>query len=113
MPLDSDEIRYRIFCLIEANPAISQRELAQAMGVSLGKANYLLNALIEKGLVKAGNFKRSENKLSKVAYLLTPIGIKERIQLTRRYLARKEGEYEALRAEISALRQEVNSNDHR
>ncbi|MCK9283718.1 MAG: MarR family EPS-associated transcriptional regulator [Rhodocyclaceae bacterium] len=113
MPLDSDEICYRIFRLIEVNPDISQRELAKAMGISLGKANYLLNALIEKGLVKAGNFRRNEEKLSKVAYLLTPAGIRERIQLTRRYLARKEYEYEALRAEIHALKQEVTFNEHR
>lgn len=109
MPPDTDEIRFRIFRLIETNPGISQRELAREMGVSLGKANYLLNALIEKGLVKAGNFKRSDGKLSKVAYLLTPVGIRERVQLTRRYLVRKEEEYESLRAEISALKQEVTS----
>lgn len=113
MPPDTDEIRYRIFRLIEANPNISQRQLAHEMGVSLGKANYLLNALIEKGLVKAGNFKRNKGKLSKVAYLLTPVGISERIQLTRRYLIRKEKEYEALRTEINALKKEVTSNDYR
>jgi len=85
---------------------MNQRELAQQLGVSLGKTNYLLNALVEKGWIKIGNFRSSDNKLKKVAYMLTPAGIRERVGLTKNYLARKEVEYEALKAEIQALRRQ-------
>ncbi|MGV6827415.1 MAG: MarR family EPS-associated transcriptional regulator, partial [bacterium] len=71
----SDEIHYRVLKAIEANPEISQRELASALGVSLGKTNYCLKALIDKGWVKVKNFKKNNNKLG-YAYLLTPNGIK-------------------------------------
>jgi len=81
-----------------------------AVAVSLGKTNYLINALIEKGWVKLGNFGRSETKLKKVAYLLTPGGIRERIRLTQGYLARKEAEYEALKAEIAVLRRQADTS---
>lgn len=83
---------------------MNQRELALLLGVSLGKTNYLLNALVEKGWIKIGNFRSSESKLKKVAYMLTPAGIRERVGLTKSYLARKETEYEALKAEIETLR---------
>ena len=101
-----DEAHYKVMRLIEANPAISQRELAQVMGVSLGKANYCLNALIEKGWVKARNFRKSDNKLA-YAYLLTPRGVQQKAEITVRFLQRKVGEYETLRREIAELRREV------
>ena len=79
--------------------------LARLLGVSNGKANYLIAALIEKGLIKMGNFQHGDGKLNKIAYLLTPYGIRNRAALTRNYLARKEAEYETLKAEIESLRQ--------
>lgn len=79
-------------------------DLARQLGISNGKVHYLIAALVEKGLLKMGHFGRTGGKLSKVAYLLTPEGVKNRALLTRDYLARKEAEYEALKAEISALR---------
>ena len=98
------QAHFRVLQILTEHPEINQRELAQRLGVSLGKTNYLLNALIEKGWIKIGNFRQSESKLKKVAYLLTPSGIRQRIRLTQDYLARKEAEYEALKAEIAVLR---------
>lgn len=100
-----EQANFRILRAVELNPGITQRELAKLLGVSNGKANYLIAALIEKGLIKMGNFQQGERKLNKIAYLLTPAGIKNRSKLTRDYLARKEAEYEALKAEIESLRQ--------
>lgn len=97
---------FRLLKLIENRPEISQRDLARAMGVSLGKAHYLLKALLEKGLVKANNFRRSDNKLA-YAYVLTPDGIAARIDLARNFLRYKEAEYEALKQEISQLKREL------
>lgn len=99
-----EEAYFRILRAIELTPDITQPRLAKQLGVSMGKANYLLNALIDKGLVKIGNFRRRGDKLNKVAYLLTPEGLRNRMELTRGYLTRKEAEYEALRAELEALR---------
>jgi EPS-associated MarR family transcriptional regulator len=97
---------YRILRLIEEQPEISQRELSRVLGVSLGKAHYLLKALLEKGLVKANNFRRSDNKLA-YAYLLTPTGIAAKLELTSTFLRHKEAEYEVVREEIARLRQEL------
>ncbi len=96
--------------LIERAPGLSQRELARELGVSLGKAHYLLRALVEKGLVKANNFRRNDHKLA-YAYLLTPAGVSEKVRLTRGYLRRKEAEYQAIVAEIAALRDEIGAAD--
>lgn len=96
---------FRVLRVLELQPEIPQRELARKLGISMGKANYLVNALLEKGLIKIDNFHRTGGKLNKMAYLLTPEGVKSRMKLTRSYLARKEEEYEALKAEIAALRQ--------
>lgn len=97
---------FRILRLIESNPELSQRDLARALGVSVGKSHYLLKALLEKGLVKMNNFRRSDNKLA-YAYLLTPSGISARLNLTRAFLHHKENEYEALQGEIDQLRREL------
>jgi EPS-associated MarR family transcriptional regulator len=104
------QAHFRVLQILSEDPEINQRELAQRLGVSIGKTNYLIKALVEKGWVKMGNFRRSESKLKKVAYLLTPDGIRERIRLTQGYLARKEAEYEALKAEIVALRQQAEAS---
>jgi EPS-associated MarR family transcriptional regulator len=101
-----DEAHYKLLRLIESRPDATQRELAQALGVSLGKVNYCVNALIEKGLVKARNFRNNQNKLA-YAYLLTPRGIEQKAAVTVQFLRRKVGEYEALQREIAELRREV------
>ena len=92
--------------LLEQHPEYSQRQLAAALGVSLGKTHYLLKALLGKGWVKAKNFQRSDNKL-RYLYVLTPQGVRQRMQLTRSFLARKEHEYEMLNSQITLLRQEL------
>ncbi|MCS6930505.1 MAG: MarR family EPS-associated transcriptional regulator [Saprospiraceae bacterium] len=99
----ADQSHLRILKILDAEPDISQRELAQRLGVSLGKTNYLLLALLAKGYIKAGNFLRARDKL-KYAYVLSPEGLAAKLRLTRNYLARKEQEYEALRAEIETIR---------
>lgn len=102
----TDEYRYKIFKLVEANPEISQRELARKLGISLGKANYCLKALIEKGMLKAGNFRNSNNKRAYI-YKLTPKGIEERANVTMRFLKQKVSEYESLQDEIKQIRKEL------
>ncbi len=102
----SDEYRYKILRLLEANPQMSQRDLARELSISLGKVNYCLQALIDKGLVKANNFRRSTNKVA-YAYLLTPRGIEEKAKVTAQFLMRKVAEYEALEKEIEQLRNYV------
>ena len=102
----SDESRYRILRLIEQNPAISQREIARELGISLGKANFCLNALIEKGVLKANAFLNNRNKRA-YAYLFTPSGIEEKAKVTLRFLKRKMDEYEALQTEIAELTEQA------
>ncbi|OIQ97546.1 hypothetical protein GALL_204300 [mine drainage metagenome] len=104
----TDEYRYKILKLVEAKPEISQRELAKNLGISLGKANFCLKALIEKGLLKATNFRNSHNKLAYM-YLLTPSGIEEKSSITLRFLKSKMRDYKLLQAEISQLMQEAKS----
>jgi EPS-associated MarR family transcriptional regulator len=101
-----EETHYKVLKILEQNPQVSQRELANELGVSLGKANYCLNALIEKGLVKANNFKNSANKRAYI-YVLTPRGIDAKAKISVRFLQRKLDEYEALRAEIEELQSEL------
>ncbi len=101
-----DETHYRIFKLIEAQPDISQRQLAEALGISLGKVNYCLKALIDKGQVKVRNFKRNPSKRA-YAYLMTPRGVEEKTLLTTHFLKRKMAEYERLKQEIEQLRREA------
>lgn len=102
----TDEYRYKILKLVEAKPEISQRELAKNLGISLGKANFCLKALIEIGLLKASNFRNSQNKLAYM-YLLTPQGVEEKSKITLRFLKAKMREYEMLQTEISMLLQET------
>lgn len=98
---------FRVLKLLEENPEITQRELADRLGISLGKSNYMLRALIEKGHVKIAALTKRGNKLKRVAYLLTPEGFESRLSMTRKYLDRKRREYEALKAEIDALSKEA------
>ena len=102
----TDEINYRILKLLEAKPDISQRELATDLGVSLGKANYCMKAMLDEGWIKAKNFKNSRNKIA-YTYLLTPKGIANRAKLTIRFLKRRIKDYDALKYEIERLQQEV------
>lgn len=102
----TDEYRYKILKLIESNPSISQRELAQQLGISLGKANFCLKALMEKGLLKVTNFRNSKNKLAYM-YFLTPRGIEEKASITVHFLKCKIAEFEALKLEIEMLRKEA------
>lgn len=106
----TDEYRYKILKLISENPEVSQREIAKQLGISLGKVNYCLKALIEKGLVKASNFRNSKNKLAYI-YLLTPHGIEEKASITLHFLKMKLQEYRDIEAEIEVLRGEVASRD--
>lgn len=100
-----DETSYRLLRLVEDRPDWSQRELAGELGISLGKVNYCLRALIEKGWVKARNFRDNRNKLV-YAYLLTPRGLEQKAQITLNFIRRKMAEYEALGDEIAQLRRD-------
>ena len=102
-----EDTHFRVLSLLEQKPDMSQRDRAKALGVSLGGVNYSLKALIERGMVKAHNFSKSERKLA-YAYVLTPHGIAEKTKLTARFLKRKMDEYEALKAEIDSLQVALN-----
>jgi EPS-associated MarR family transcriptional regulator len=102
-----EDTHFRIMLILQENPDLTQRELAEKLGMSVGGLNYCLNALIDKGLVKMQNFSNSKNKF-KYVYLITPMGITEKVALTTRFLDRKMQEYEALKREIEALKSEVN-----
>ena len=101
-----EDTHFRVLRLLQENPEMSQRELAAAVGVSVGGIHYVLNALIDKGLVKLGNFTAAEDK-RRYAYVLTPKGIKEKSVITARFLKRKLAEYEALKEEIETLKCEL------
>ncbi len=104
--LVTDELQHKLFKTIAEHPQINQRELSQHLGISLGKANYCLKGLIEKGWVKAQNFKNNKKKLS-YAYLLTPSGIEQKATVTIRYLKRKMEEYDQLKQAVEELKKEV------
>ena len=101
-----EDTHLKVLRLLESQPHMSQRELAQAVGVSLGKTNFCLKALLDKGLLKVQNFQNNQHKLA-YAYLLTPAGMAAKTALTGRFLRRKMEEYELLKAEIEALQQET------
>ncbi|MCP9758446.1 MarR family EPS-associated transcriptional regulator [Aquitalea sp. S1-19] len=101
-----EDTYYRVMRLLQDNPDITQRELAEQLGISVGGLNYCLKALMEKGWVKMQNFARAKNKFGYV-YVLTPSGIAEKAALTKHFLQRKQEEYDALSQEIEALRAEV------
>ena len=101
-----DEIAYKLLKLIEAEPHLSQRSIAQKMGVSLGKTNYCLKALVDKGFIKLQNFYNNKKKSSYI-YFLTPQGIEEKAAVTYRFLQRKIEEYEDIKVEIEHLKNEA------
>ncbi len=103
-----DETRYRLLKILEIDPDVSQRVLARELGISLGKVNYCLRAVIEKGWVKAGNFRNSKNKKA-YAYFLTPHGLEEKARTTMRFLNRKLYEQEEIKRQIEELRREVHA----
>ena len=102
----SEDMRYKVMRLLEANPALSQRDVARELGISLGKVNYCLQALVRKGWIKATNFKNSHHKAAYM-YLLTPRGLEEKGRLTVQFLRIKVREYENLRIEIEQMRRET------
>ena len=101
-----DDTHFWVLKLMQDNPGMTQRALAKELGISLGGANYCLQALVEKGWLKIQNFSQSKNKMG-YAYILTPVGITEKAALTGRFLKRKMQEYENLKAEIEALQKDV------
>ncbi len=99
-----EDLRFRALRLLEANPAMKQRELAVALNLSLGKAHYCVQALLDKGLIKVQRFHDSPSKRAYL-YLLTPAGVAEKARITLRFLQRKMAEYDRLREEIESLRE--------
>ena len=104
--MSKQELEYRVLKLVEKQPTITQRQLSKELGVSLGKAHYVIKALMQVGWIKLENFQCSDNKLG-YAYLLTPTGILEKAKITRLFLIRKQQEYEKLKCEIQQLQIEV------
>jgi len=104
--MSNQELEYRALKLLEQYPQITQRQLSKELGVSLGKAHYMIKALVEVGWIKLENFQRSDNKLG-YAYLLTPAGVVEKANITRQFLQRKQREYQQLKREIEQLQIEV------
>ena len=104
-----EDTYFRVMRILQDNPDLTQRELAEKLGISVGGLNYSLKALTEKGLVKMQNIANSKNKFGYV-YVLTPSGIAEKAAITHRFFKRKMEEYEALKAEIDALKSEVSDN---
>jgi EPS-associated MarR family transcriptional regulator len=102
----SDEVRYKLLKLLDANPQMSQRDLARELGISLGKVNYCLRALVSKGWVKANRFTNSRNKAAYI-YMLTPRGIEEKVRVTLLFLRIKLREYQLLRDEIEQIRRDA------
>jgi EPS-associated MarR family transcriptional regulator len=101
-----EDVQFRILRLLQDNPEMSQRDLAKAVGVSTGGIHYVLNALLDRGLLKLGNFTAAEDK-RRYAYVLTRKGIAAKADLTKRFLVRKMAEYELLKAEIDEVRGEL------
>ena len=104
--MTNQELEYRALKILEQQPDLTQRQLAEALGVSLGKTHYLLKSLIDVGWVKLGNFQKSNSKWG-YAYLLTPTGFTEKAGIMARFLARKQREYNDLQQEIAELQKEV------
>jgi len=107
-PLSSD-IHFKLLDILEKNPDLSQRLLSRELGISLGGINYCIRALIEKGQVKAQNFKTNSNKIGYI-YLLTPQGISEKVKMTKDFLKKRIDEYEMLQTEIKRLKDDIKNN---
>ena len=104
--MHKSDTEYTVLKILKDNPKITQRQLAKEMGLSLGKTNYVVHALIDKGWMKLSNFKRSDNKLGYL-YLLTPEGVTEKSILAQNFLSRKLKEYNRLKEEIETLKSEL------
>lgn len=111
-PSESEWFELDILRLLQGNPALSQREVSKALGLSLGKTHYLLRALLDKGSLKVSNFRRSDNKVAYM-YLLTPAGVRNKLALTRAFLDRKEREFTGLQETIARLRSELDPRSMR
>jgi EPS-associated MarR family transcriptional regulator len=107
-----EDLRFRILRLLQSDPKLSNREIAKQLGVSVGGVHYCLKALANKGMIKIHNFRASDKKLQ-YAYVVTPKGISEKALLASRFLQRKMVEYDALRAEIEAISEEVRTQENR
>jgi EPS-associated MarR family transcriptional regulator len=105
-----EESHLKVLRLLESNPHMSQRDLSEALGVSLGKTNYCIKALLDKGLIKMQNFRNNKNKLAYV-YLLTPLGVEQKARMTVEFLQIKVWEYERLCTEIAELKREAEQKD--
>ena len=101
-----EDAKFRVFQIIDENPQMTTREIAQKVGISNGSAYYLLTSLIDMGFIKLSNFKDSSNKV-KYSYLLTPKGIREKSLITSKFLSRKKLEYKILKKEIAKLEQDA------
>jgi len=110
-PLSSD-IHFKLLDILEKNPDLSQRILSRELGISLGSINYCIRALVDKGQVKAQNFKTNTNKIGYI-YLLTPQGISEKIRMTKDFLRKRVDEYEMLQREIKRLKDEIKNNSEK
>ena len=108
--MNKDQIQFDLLRKLEVNPNYTQRELSREMGVSLGKVNYCINKLVEKGLVKLSNFSRNPNKVGYI-YLLTPKGIEEKAKIILDFIKIKTHQYDILRQEIESLKQEARNID--
>ena len=104
----NQELEYRVLKMLEREPNLTQRQIAEKLGISLGKTHYLIKSLVDIGWIKLDNFKRSKNKLG-YAYLLTPKGVLEKSSITVQFLLKKKLEYAQLRGEIAELQEEVNN----
>lgn len=104
--MNDNTTSYGLLKTLEDNPDLSQRDLAKRLGISLGKVNFCLNALVGKGFLKVGSFRNSNNKLA-YAYLLTPHGVEQKARMTVKFLQIKIQEYERLRTEIAELKREA------
>ena len=109
--MKNQELEYRVLKILEQQPDLTQRQLAEELGVSLGKTHYLVKSLIDIGWIKLDNFKRSGDKWG-YAYLLTPMGMIEKAAITARFLIRKQREYSVLQLEIQQLKEEVNQQQN-
>lgn len=105
-----ESLDFELLYLLEKEPGLSQREIGERLGISLGRVNYCLKALAGKGAIKIANFRAAENKLRYV-YVLTPHGIARRVELTRRFLARKLAEYDRLKEQIAELEQDLQAEE--
>ena len=103
--MNTSDTEYKILKILERNPQLTQRQVADELGVSLGKTHYVIRALVDKGLLKLGNFRKSNNKIGYI-YLLTPQGIIQKSDLAQSFLLRKQQEYEKLKTEIEELMKE-------